>query len=102
MDPICRHREGILKVAGLALIPVAIASGGSAGGPIFGVTSATLTISAEALDNKPCRSERITITAVLPILGGGVGGAFSAGGFVAGEAVTQTGVAGVSAVELKC
>jgi hypothetical protein len=94
-DPICRHREGILEVTGFALVPAAIlttvATGGAAGAPTAGaillLTSGSLLISAEALDGKPCRSQRITVTAVLVILGGGVGGAFSSGGLVAGEAV---------------
>ena len=77
-DPICRHREGILKVAGYALIPAAIlttvATGGAAGAPtagaILSLTSGSLLISAEVLDGKPCRSQRVTVTAVLVIFGG--------------------------------
>ncbi len=117
-DPICRHREGILKVAGYALIPAAIAvtafSGGAAGAPtasgILSLTSGSLILSAEAMDEKPCRSQRITVTAVLIILGAGVSGSFagaaegaySAGGLAAGEAVTSAGIAGLEAVSFKC
>ena len=109
-DPICRHREGILKVAGWALVPAALGvtvlSGGVAGAPtaaaILSLTSGSLLISAEALDGKPCRSRRVTVTAVLVILGGGVGGAFSAGGRAVGEAVTAAGLAGLEAVEFRC
>ena len=81
------------------------ASGGLKGpsvGAILSLTSGSLLISAEALDGKPCRSQRITVTAVLVIFGGGVGGAFSSGGLVAGEAVTAAGLAGLEAVEFRC
>lgn len=105
-DWICQHRVGILKVSGYALIPAAIGvgavTGGAGAGAVLAVTSATLQVSAEAFDDSPCKSARITVAVVLTILGGGVGGAFSEGGLVAGEAVTEAGLAGHDQVEFTC
>jgi hypothetical protein len=105
-DWICQRRVGILKIAGIALIPAAIAAGavtgGAGAGAVLAVTSASLQVSAEALDGSPCKSERITVTVVLSIFGGGVGGAFGEGGLVVGEAITEAGLVGLDQVEFKC
>ena len=105
-DPICRHRVGLLKISGYALIPAAFAVGAASAGtgaaPILAVTSATLQVSAEAFDGSPCRSERMTISVVLSILGGAVGGAFSEGGFVVGEAVTEGGLFAADQATIQC
>jgi hypothetical protein len=108
-DWICRHRVGILKVSGYVLAAASLISapftaGTSLEGVSFGlaVASAEFAVSAEALDDSPCRSQRITVTAVLLILGGGVGGAFGEAGLIAGEAVTEAGLAGLDSVEFRC
>lgn len=70
---------------------------------ILALTSASLQVSAEAFDGSPCRSERIIVTAMVTILGGGVGGAFSEGGLLIASAVVEAGlIAGMESVEIRC
>mgnify|MGYP001560615178 CR=1 FL=1 len=60
----------------------------------FGATVVGLAVGAEAVDRSPCRAQRVTVTATLGMLAGGVGGAFTARGApIAGGVASGTGYA---------
>ncbi len=86
---------------GAALTVVIVGSGGTTA-VVLAAGAAGTGILAEALDEAPCRAERVTITSVIAVLSGGVGGAFSEAGFTVGEVITELGMQGVGQLEIKC
>jgi hypothetical protein len=98
-DFITDHKVGIIKgaswvLAGGAIIAAPLTAGGSLSTlPVWlAAGSGATAVTAEALDPKPDRAQRVTLAAGTTILGGGVGGAFGEGGLAVGALVNDGGL----------
>jgi hypothetical protein len=82
---VARHKVGIIKGAGYTAFGASLIAAPFSGGTstAFGVAALGLATTAEAVDRKPCRAERVVLTATLGWFAGSVGGAFASGGWAA-------------------
>jgi RHS repeat-associated protein len=83
---IAEHKVGLLKLGALAVAVAAIPETGGMS-VALGFAAAGLSVTAEAVDEKPCRGERVAVATGLGVAGGLIGAFFGGASQVAEEAL---------------